>query len=75
MKVLTTFGEDLAKRRIINQAEDALTMPRLELAIKLLDTYVSYPISTSVWVPVNYCMIPRLYPWTEPLMKALGLCG
>jgi len=73
--VLTTFGEDLAKRRIINQAEDALTMPRLELAIKLLDTYVSYPISTSVWVPVNYCMIPRLYPWTEPLMKALGLCG
>mmetsp|Transcript_8743 Transcript_8743/g.14188 ORF Transcript_8743/g.14188 Transcript_8743/m.14188 type:complete len:337 (-) Transcript_8743:289-1299(-) len=76
-QILLTFGSDLARRGLVpNDAPDyILSMDRLELAILILDTYVQYPISSSVWMPFNYCMAPRLYPWTRSVLKILGLCG
>jgi hypothetical protein len=49
-------------------------MPRLELALLLLDTFVKYPLPTleKATIPFNYCVLGRLQPWLNPALQVLG---
>ncbi len=40
---------------------------RLDFAMMILDNYLPYPLPTSL-LPFNYCALPRLAPWTKPLL-------
>jgi hypothetical protein len=49
-------------------------LPRLDLALKLLDVYVRYPRPAG-WLPFNYCALPRLLPGSALLARAIDwLC-
>ena len=64
--ILETFSNDMIKNG--KTTEEALKkMTRLDLALKLLDTYVKYPLpskNTAIF-PYNYCAIPRLLSGTS----------
>jgi len=62
--ILVRLAADLARRGIVSSTKDALAMPRLDLALLLLDTYVRYPLppAADVIIPMNYCAAPRLLP-------------
>ena len=69
--ILTTLAADLVARGRIVSVEAALALPRLQLAERLLKEYVAYPLppTSAAWVPVNYCALPKLAPWTAPFMR------
>jgi hypothetical protein len=48
-------------------------MPRLELAFVLMDSYISYPLpaADTALVPFNYCALPKLVPWTKPIIDTI----
>jgi hypothetical protein len=70
--VLSTLKDDLASKPSARYSrEDLDKMETLELAFVLLDSYIKYPlpaISTTL-IPLNYCALARLYPWTANLLK------
>jgi hypothetical protein len=51
----------------------------LDLAMAILDTYIKYPFPLEskgtgpFYIPLNYCALPRLVPWTAKLLRPL--CG
>ena len=45
-------------------------LPRLALGLKLIEVFVRYP-KPRVWVPVNYCALPRLFPGSRWLATAV----
>ena len=52
----------MTKRGAVPTVETALAMDRQAFAVKLLDTFVRYPLPdrTVRAVPYNYCAVPRL---------------
>jgi len=44
---------------------------RLPTALAILDDLIKYPLATDVSLPVNYCALARLMPWTAPLLKLI----
>ena len=60
----------VARGRIAS-VEAALAQPRLQLAETLLKEYVAYPLppTSAAWIPINYCALPKLAPWTAPFMR------
>ncbi len=70
-EVLGIFARDLVSRGAVSTAEQAMEMPRLELALLILKTYIRYPIDTKSWIPLNYCMLGKLYPWMAPALSLL----
>jgi hypothetical protein len=72
--ILTTLVEELMTKGKVTSVEAGLAMPRLELALLLLDTFVKYPLPTmeKATLPYNYCVLNRLQPWLSPLLRALG---
>ena len=66
--VLRTFSADLVRRGIVGSVEDAMAMDRLKLSIKILDTYIAYPMADNI-IPWNYCAVARLQPWLAPLFN------
>eukprot|EP00937_MAST-01D_sp_MAST-1D-sp2_P006842 g6842.t1 len=45
---------------------------RLALALQIVEHYVRYPLpseSAAPLVALNYCALPRLVPWTAPLLR------
>jgi len=80
-QVLGTFAEDLVAEGLVKDADYALNeMPRLDLALLLLDTYIKYPFPSqdpkngiaSMILPFNYCMAPKLAPESfAPLLSFL----
>lgn len=67
--VLNVFASDLLRRGLVSSINATLTMPRLELAVLLLDTYIKYPLSTAASVPYNYCALGKLVPWLAPMLS------
>ena len=52
-------------------------MPRLDLGMLLLQTFIRYPkpALSRAWIPFNYCALPRLYPGFDMLARAVNwLC-
>ena len=71
-EILETFAKDLVSRGKVTSVERALQeMPRFELALLIMDTYIKYPYPTKsdVVVPWNYCALPRLMPWTRYILE------
>ena len=68
--VLNTLQADLIKRGVTTQAK-LDTMPKLDLAFLIIDTYIKYPLAPveAAWMPYNYCAIPRAVPWAAPLFN------
>ena len=70
--ILSTLRKDLVARGVTTAAKLA-AMPQLDFAFLIMDTYIKYPLPPLelAWVPLNYCVLPRLAPWTAPLFKLI----
>ena len=71
--ILKSFADDLVRRGHLKRSRDAFDMPRLEFAMKIIDTYITYPYSQDFFIPYNYCAIGRLSPLLGALLRPL--CG
>lgn len=79
--ILGTLAADLAARGVLSaeKAADWRAIPRLELGLLLLDTFIRYPLPQEPLIPFNYCMLPRApnlwarwaASWLEPLLVLL----
>ena len=75
--ILLPLMREAARRRAAPSLEALQALPRLELAIKLLDVFVHYPTPAAPpWrLPFNYCALPRLFPGSRALAAAIDwLC-
>ena len=73
--ILDEFRRDLRRRGRLSAAEAAAD-DRLLLALRILDTYVRYPLPPRALVPYDYCLLPQLLPrLAAPLARALRLLG
>jgi hypothetical protein len=60
--ILDTLKEDLIKRGSLKRGQD---ISPLDLAFLLLDEYAAYPPPPNALLPVNYCMLGKLFPATD----------
>merc|ERR1711879_143732 len=65
-QVLDILRNDLVKRGRIEK--DTVQSP-LDLAITLMDEYITYPLSPTAIVPYNYCALAKLVPQVAPLLS------
>jgi len=72
--VLSVFREDLRRRGRLTAEEEAAD-DRLLLALRILDTYVRYPLPPDAILPYNICLAPLLLPTSlrVPAARALRL--
>eukprot|EP00127_Corallochytrium_limacisporum_P005941 Clim_evm18s215 gene=Clim_evmTU18s215 len=69
-EVLAKLGDDLVKRgRVSQQKLD--DMSRFDFAQLLVQEYIKYPYSPTAIIPYNYCALPRLLPFTKPLLDMI----
>ena len=61
--VLATFVSDLIVRGKLAEGTRATDIPRLSLALLIMDEYIQYPLPAQNVIPWNYCMLSRLWPW------------
>jgi hypothetical protein len=57
----------MARRGKVTSAEEALKLDRRALAMKILDTFIKYPLpplDKAPLIPYNYCALPRLLQGT-----------
>eukprot|EP01104_Vermistella_antarctica_P017475 TRINITY_DN6190_c0_g1_i1.p1 TRINITY_DN6190_c0_g1~~TRINITY_DN6190_c0_g1_i1.p1 ORF type:complete len:430 (-),score=101.56 TRINITY_DN6190_c0_g1_i1:45-1334(-) len=64
--ILETFRKDLVARGKLSEGE---VISPIDFNILILNTYIKYPLPVNALIPYNYCMLPRLYPWTETLLS------
>jgi hypothetical protein len=53
-------------------SKDALLqLPRVDLAMALMDYFVKYPLPAkeAALVPFNYCALSKQFPWMQPLLS------
>jgi hypothetical protein len=73
--ILLPLMREAVRRRAAPSLEALQALPRMELGLKLLDTYVRYPRPRKAWLPFNYCALPRLFPHSTALARAIDwLC-
>lgn len=70
--VLKTLSDELIRRGQMT-AQEAQSLSRLDLALRLIDGYIRYPLpaASTALIPYNYCALPRLMPWTKPVIDML----
>jgi hypothetical protein len=77
---LRIFAKDMEAKRLlkgggtseerINRTLVRTPEARMELAMNILKQYVHYPNPIPpATIPWNYCALPRLVPWTKPLLS------
>ena len=57
----------MAQRGKVASAEEAMKLDRRALAMKIMDTFIQYPLPTSEaapLIPYNYCALPRVLQGT-----------
>ena len=54
------------KTRSRDEPEGALSV---DLAIKLIDHYIQYPLPPRAKIPYNYCALPIIFPLLEPVFS------
>lgn len=64
--VLDVFKDDLKRR-----GEEVETLSRMDLALRIMDTYVRYPLPPRALFPYNYCMASRIFPSLKPLLDLI----
>jgi hypothetical protein len=76
-EVLRTLCDELVRRGALTSVDAGMRMDRRALSIKIIDTFIKYPLPARDVrvVPYNYCALPGLLPaWAKPLAKgALSL--
>ena len=74
--ILHTFVRDLIRRGKLPSGSHLNSLPRLDLALKILDTYIKYPMPHMRTIPWNYCALPRVFPgWTSLQTLLSPFCG
>jgi len=66
-EILAVFGADLVRRGKVARGAVA-EMARFDLALLLLDTYITYPYSEAVF-PINYCALSKVWPKAHAALK------
>jgi len=68
--IFSVLKTDIVTKKLASQ-EHMKSLSRLDLALLLMDTYIRYPYpdASKAWLPYNYCALPRLFPWTKPLLE------
>ena len=69
--ILSTFVKDLVVRGKLTEGTRLDDIPRLRLALMILDEYVQYPLPSQKVIPWNYCMLPRLWSWMSIPMSLI----
>ena len=64
--ILNTLKQDLVKRGRLKPDD---TQSPLDLAVTLMDEYITYPLSPTAIIPYNYCALPKLFPPVAPLLS------
>lgn len=72
-EILETLAQDLVERGKVTSVQQALTMPRYDLASLILKTYIAYPLPPRAMIPYNYCALTRLFPPANFLLQFI--CG
>jgi hypothetical protein len=63
--ILEVLKNDLVRRGKLGAEQD---ISRMDLAMKLMDTYISYPLPPHATIPFNYCALSKLYPIIKPVL-------
>lgn len=66
--VLDKFREDLIRRGRLEKNQE---ISQLDFAILLLDEYLPYPSSPTALIPINYCMLGKLYPKLDGIISLI----
>lgn len=68
--ILFKLSQDLAKRGKLDKTK---SISRLDLAFKIMEEYITYPFPSikMAVVPLNWCAIPLLLPWTDVIFARL----
>jgi hypothetical protein len=66
--IINTLKNDLVKKGKFSSRAAVDALPRLDLALLLMDTYIKYPMPPHAVVPYNYCMLSTLVPQLKPVM-------
>lgn len=81
--ILLPLMQEVVRRKAAPSLVALQSLPRLDLAMKLLDVFIKYPkprFSLSLWegglrLPFNYCALPRLFPQSMLLARVVDwLC-
>ena len=67
--ILLPLMREAVRRRAAPSLAFLQALPRLDLALALLDAFVRYPAPPHAWVPVNYCALPKLFPGSRALAR------
>jgi hypothetical protein len=73
--ILEPLVREAARRGAARSLDALRALPRLDLAFKLLDAFVRYPLPAAPALPFNYCALPKLFPNSGALQRAIDwLC-
>jgi hypothetical protein len=64
-EILNTFVQDLIQHGHVSKDTTLENISRLDLAMKIMKTYIKYPLPASPVIPWNYCAASKLYPWLK----------
>ena len=70
--ILSKLTQEMIRRGALTE-ESAKTISRLDLAFLIMKTFIVYPLPPLEYalIPLNYCALPRLVPWTAPLINLI----
>lgn len=67
-EILDILKKDLIARNRLSADND---ISRLDLAILLMDEYITYPLSPTSIIPYNYCALSKLVPAVSPILSLI----
>lgn len=62
-EILSRLSDELLRRGKL------VPEKRVDLAVALLDTFITYPYSYDAFMPLNYCALGKLIPAFDPLLS------
>ncbi len=75
--ILLPLMQEAVRRQAAPSLAALQALPRLDLALRLLDAFVRYPrpAASKAWLPFNHCALPRLFPGSAVLARVIDwLC-
>lgn len=73
-QILGTFIKDMVtQKKVLASEEKGWEMPRFDLAQLIIETYIKYPYPSveDAWLPINFCALPLVLPWTSAVIDLL----
>jgi hypothetical protein len=69
--ILAPLKEEAVRRGAAASRAQLDALPRLDLALKLLDAFIAYP-RPDVPLPINYCALPLAFPGAQWLARVVA---